>query len=189
MGNWPWCSKEDNGLADKKYRYTLTSLSNPKRCIGFARRRMGRGGRVILDRLSSELDDYWRTLDFTIYDSQTKTNTTEHKVSVKEETDVNNFTYLDSNIYANSSNNNLKAPSTSVVTGYCDNLRTSVGDSFSESDCSRCKQEPVDGQEEDLSTQDVKNYPRNTDEMVEILRSVQREWQVFFMFFLFILLV
>ena len=30
---------------------------------------MGRGGRVILDRLSAENDDFWRTMDFTVIDS------------------------------------------------------------------------------------------------------------------------
>lgn len=30
---------------------------------------MGRGGRVILDRLSAENDDFWRTMDFTVVDS------------------------------------------------------------------------------------------------------------------------
>lgn len=30
---------------------------------------MGRGGRVILDRVTSEYDDYWSNLDYTIYDN------------------------------------------------------------------------------------------------------------------------
>lgn len=30
---------------------------------------MGRGGRVVLDRVTSELDDYWSNLDYTIYDN------------------------------------------------------------------------------------------------------------------------
>lgn len=69
-GNWPWCSKEENGKAEPRYRFTLTSLSNPRRCIGFARRRIGRGGRVILDRVTTDYDDLWRTLDFTIVEPQ-----------------------------------------------------------------------------------------------------------------------
>ncbi|XP_076269044.1 enhancer of Polycomb isoform X2 [Rhynchophorus ferrugineus] len=71
MGNWPWCSREDNGTADKKFRFTLTSLSNPQRCIGFARRRVGRGGRIILDRISTNYDDFWRGLDFSILERST----------------------------------------------------------------------------------------------------------------------
>ncbi|KRT84858.1 hypothetical protein AMK59_730, partial [Oryctes borbonicus] len=165
LGNWPWCSKEENGLADKKYRYTLTTLSNPKRCIGFARRRMGRGGRVILDRLGPEQDDYWRTMDFTIFDSCTS-NLTERKISVKEEADTTNSTYSNLNAYANS-NYGLKTPNSSAVAGYSDNLRTSVGDSFSESDF-KCKEEVVDVQDETFSVREV--------EMVEFVRSVQRNW-------------
>ncbi|KAJ8957654.1 hypothetical protein NQ318_017546 [Aromia moschata] len=65
-GNWPWCSKEERGLADRRFRFSLTSLSNPRRCVGFARRRVGRGGRVILDRIATDYDDFWRTLDFSI---------------------------------------------------------------------------------------------------------------------------
>lgn len=66
VGNWPWCSKEENGAADNRFRFTLTSLSNPKRCVGFARRRLGRGGRIILDRVGTDYDDLWRGLDFSI---------------------------------------------------------------------------------------------------------------------------
>ncbi|KZC05802.1 Enhancer of polycomb like protein 1 [Dufourea novaeangliae] len=68
FGNWPWCDKNEGGLADKKYRFALTSISKPvPRCIGFARRRYGRGGRVILDRCSTDMDDMWSSLDFTIH--------------------------------------------------------------------------------------------------------------------------
>lgn len=46
FGNWPWCDKHEGGLADKKYRFALTSISKPvPKCIGLARRRLGRGGR------------------------------------------------------------------------------------------------------------------------------------------------
>lgn len=63
LGNWPWCSSEEGGLGDKKYRYSLTSLSQPQRCIGFARRRIGRGGRVLLDRGVTPWDDGLCQLD------------------------------------------------------------------------------------------------------------------------------
>lgn len=46
-GNWPWYGSEDGGLGDKKYRYSLASLSAPQRCVGFIRRRIGRGGRSV----------------------------------------------------------------------------------------------------------------------------------------------
>lgn len=43
---WPWCSRQDGGAPDTKYQYSLTSMSHPySRCIGYARRRLGRGGR------------------------------------------------------------------------------------------------------------------------------------------------
>lgn len=46
FGNWPWCDIDEGGIADKKYRFALTSISKPTpRCIGLARRRLGRGGR------------------------------------------------------------------------------------------------------------------------------------------------
>lgn len=46
LGNWPWCSKEEGGTADQRFRFNLTSLATPSaRCIGMARRRVGRGGR------------------------------------------------------------------------------------------------------------------------------------------------
>ncbi|XP_017875455.1 enhancer of polycomb homolog 1 isoform X2 [Ceratina calcarata] len=68
FGNWPWCDKNEGGLADKKFRFALTSINKPvPRCIGFARRRIGRGGRVILDRCSTDMDDMWSSLDFTIH--------------------------------------------------------------------------------------------------------------------------
>uniref|UniRef100_A0A182JPW4 Enhancer of polycomb-like protein n=1 Tax=Anopheles christyi TaxID=43041 RepID=A0A182JPW4_9DIPT len=71
-GNWPWTSREENGSADPRYRFTLTSLRYPKpRCIGFARRRLGRGGRVIIDRIATDFDDLWSRLDYTIVESET----------------------------------------------------------------------------------------------------------------------
>lgn len=63
LGNWPWCSSEDGGLGEKKYRYSLTSLSQPQRCVGFARRRVGRGGRILLDRGFSPWDDGLHQVD------------------------------------------------------------------------------------------------------------------------------
>ncbi|GCB69182.1 hypothetical protein scyTo_0013932, partial [Scyliorhinus torazame] len=62
-GNWPWCSPEKGGLGDIRYRYCLTTLTVPRRCIGFARRRVGRGGRVLLDRAHTENDVVLHQLD------------------------------------------------------------------------------------------------------------------------------
>ncbi|XP_055988532.1 enhancer of polycomb homolog 1 isoform X2 [Sorex fumeus] len=62
-GNWPWTSPKDGGLGDVRYRYCLTTLTVPQSCIGFARRRVGRGGRVLLDRAHSDYDSMFRHLD------------------------------------------------------------------------------------------------------------------------------
>ncbi|XP_067342441.1 enhancer of polycomb homolog 1 isoform X2 [Channa argus] len=56
-GNWPWVSPSEGGLGDPCFRYCLTSLNMPRRCIGLARRRVGRGGRVLLDRAHTDQDD------------------------------------------------------------------------------------------------------------------------------------
>ncbi|XP_065369495.1 uncharacterized protein E(Pc) isoform X2 [Calliphora vicina] len=76
-GNWPWEPKEDYGFGDSKYRYTLTSIRHPRpRCIGFARRRMGRGGRVMLDRVATNFDEFWSQLDYTVLETKTSDSTT-----------------------------------------------------------------------------------------------------------------
>uniref|UniRef100_A0A665X358 Enhancer of polycomb homolog n=1 Tax=Echeneis naucrates TaxID=173247 RepID=A0A665X358_ECHNA len=62
-GNWPWVSPSEGGLGDPCFRYCLTSLNMPRRCVGLARRRVGRGGRVLLDRAHTDLDNIWQSLD------------------------------------------------------------------------------------------------------------------------------
>ncbi|XP_062362859.1 enhancer of polycomb homolog 1 isoform X4 [Cinclus cinclus] len=62
-GNWPWSSPKEGRLGDVRYRYCLTTLTVPQRCIGFARRRVGRGGRVLLDRARSDYDNAFHHLD------------------------------------------------------------------------------------------------------------------------------
>ncbi|XP_056277322.1 enhancer of polycomb homolog 1-like isoform X2 [Pseudoliparis swirei] len=56
VGGWPWCGPRDGGLAEARFRYSLTTLTLPRRCLGVARRRVGRGGRVLLDRASTDYD-------------------------------------------------------------------------------------------------------------------------------------
>ncbi|XP_050673543.1 uncharacterized protein LOC126971337 isoform X1 [Leptidea sinapis] len=48
---------------DERTRFTLTSIRQPyPQYVGFARRRVGRGGRVILDRVKTPLDPLWPIL-------------------------------------------------------------------------------------------------------------------------------
>lgn len=68
---------------DERHRFTLTSLNEPyQRCIGFARRRVGRGGRVILDRIATPLDDLWHSLPFPY------THSSQYNASRREEIDL-----------------------------------------------------------------------------------------------------
>ncbi|KAM3860825.1 enhancer of polycomb homolog 1-like [Diretmus argenteus] len=62
-GNWPWVSPSEGGLGDPRFRYCLTSLTMPRHCIGLARRRVGRGGRILLDRAHTDLDSVFQSLD------------------------------------------------------------------------------------------------------------------------------
>ncbi|KAG7487477.1 hypothetical protein MATL_G00023950 [Megalops atlanticus] len=62
-GSWPWCSPSEGGLGDIRFRYCLTTLTVPRRCVGLARRRIGRGGRVLLDRAHTGLDNVFHGLD------------------------------------------------------------------------------------------------------------------------------
>jgi len=57
-GNWPWVHPVEGGSGDHRYRYCCTSLRKPRKCIGFARRRIGRGGRVIFDRAWTPFDEF-----------------------------------------------------------------------------------------------------------------------------------
>lgn len=50
-GNWPWFPPEEGGLGQDKYRYRVTYVD--VKCVGYARRRYGRGGRIIIDRAHS----------------------------------------------------------------------------------------------------------------------------------------
>ncbi|XP_074652761.1 enhancer of polycomb homolog 1-like [Tubulanus polymorphus] len=80
QGNWPWYSRDSGGLGDKRYRFTLASLPG-SRCIGYARRRVGRGGRIIIDRQSTPWDDELHDLD--LYNNC--------KYSTGESTELSNY--------------------------------------------------------------------------------------------------
>ncbi|XP_053739105.1 enhancer of polycomb homolog 1-like isoform X2 [Synchiropus splendidus] len=74
VGSWPWCAGWEGGLAEARYRYSLTTLTVPRRCQGLARRRVGRGGRVLLDRAHSDYDNVYRQLDTETLDLQLPTS-------------------------------------------------------------------------------------------------------------------
>ncbi|XP_053215736.1 enhancer of polycomb homolog 1 isoform X1 [Podarcis raffonei] len=69
-GDWPWSTPKGGALGDERYRYCLTTLTIPQRCIGFSRRRVGRGGRVLLDRAYSENNSAFCQLDSEMLSSQ-----------------------------------------------------------------------------------------------------------------------
>lgn len=172
-GNWPWCSKEENGLADKRYRYTLTSLSNPRRCIGFARRRVGRGGRIILDRAATDFDDFWRTVDFTIYEP-------EKSETVTKSSAINRSNATDTMIVVKNELNELSHYD------FSNNVRTSMSEISNTEVVSvkkEIKVEPTEGSEQEVvsvleeggcATETCSHEEQ--EEMVEFLRSVRRDW-------------
>uniref|UniRef100_A0A3B3RJU5 Enhancer of polycomb homolog n=1 Tax=Paramormyrops kingsleyae TaxID=1676925 RepID=A0A3B3RJU5_9TELE len=68
-GNLLWDHPELAGMSPLPFRHSHVVLSVPWRCLGLARRRMGRGGRVILDRTSSEYDQILKPLDPEVFTS------------------------------------------------------------------------------------------------------------------------
>ncbi|XP_052467841.1 enhancer of polycomb homolog 1 isoform X1 [Carassius gibelio] len=62
-GDWPWSGETEEGSCGLKFRYSLTTLTIPHRCVGLARRRVGRGGRLLLDRAYSNLNGLFQSLD------------------------------------------------------------------------------------------------------------------------------
>lgn len=60
---WPWSEGQNKGLMERRYRYCCTSIRKPRKCVGFGRRRIGRGGRIILDRAWTSWDDEFRDVD------------------------------------------------------------------------------------------------------------------------------
>ncbi|GLV39686.1 Enhancer of Polycomb [Carabus blaptoides fortunei] len=151
LGNWPWCPPQENGLADRRYRYTLTSLAHPRRCVGFARRRLGRGGRVILDRAATDYDDIWRQLDFSVIDAAPAAarihQLQQHQVL-------------------------QPASDSSIVISETNGLGATVKDN---SDGVKCeiKCEPTDEQRTDGVVSDIVS---ERDDMLEFLREIKRDW-------------
>jgi len=80
-GNWSWFGPEEGGRGDKRFRYSLTSL--PTGCIGYARRRVGRGGRIVFDRATTPWDETLERLDFTSSDHKSNIYS-EYKTYVRD---------------------------------------------------------------------------------------------------------
>lgn len=59
----PWVDPAEGGLGDKRFRFSCTSISTPQRVMGFVRRRVGRGGRIYMDRAYSPLSEDLDELD------------------------------------------------------------------------------------------------------------------------------
>ncbi|KAJ8952863.1 hypothetical protein NQ314_007469 [Rhamnusium bicolor] len=176
-GNWPWCSKEENGIADKRFRFTLTSLSNPRRCIGFARRRVGRGGRIILDRMSTDYDDFWRTLDFSITEPNNVQETKDAIEAVSVEASNSNSipqTVIKSEFSVSHVNSGNVRTSECVSSGSGGSIKFEI------------KKEPEEVQEEGVKPLEPVSTKEEKDEMVDFLRSLRRDWYVEFYQFFFL---
>ena len=57
IGNWPWEHPVEGGSGASQYAFAKTSISKECQCIGFARRRLGRGGRINFDRVYAPFDE------------------------------------------------------------------------------------------------------------------------------------
>lgn len=132
---------------------------------------MGRGGRIILDRLSN--DDFWRTLDYTIYETKEKRSIVANKNIVKDST--NSLTNLEvgNSLNHKNSNNYIKTEIShnNIIS------RTSVSEVSSESvsDNQCIKQEPMEIEEEKV------NHLISTEEdMLDYSAYVQDWYAIFF---------
>lgn len=126
---------------------------------------MGRGGRIILDRTHHDLDDFWRTVDFTIYEpSRTMITTT------KSEYETNNIsdTKLTTSCYLNSD------------FGQCyDRLRTSNSGAVlleTLGVATTVKSEPIDANDVEEQKMVGEMFKEEGDDVVEFLRRVRKEW-------------
>ncbi|XP_067949506.1 enhancer of polycomb homolog 1-like isoform X2 [Watersipora subatra] len=90
-GSWPWDPLHDGRHVETRYRYSLTSIDcgpESHRCIGYARRRRGRGGRVILDRAYAEQHaTFWdKVFEASIPQLSISSRSTEHLQSSSDTT-------------------------------------------------------------------------------------------------------
>ncbi|XP_059620533.1 uncharacterized protein LOC132264365 isoform X2 [Phlebotomus argentipes] len=83
VGGWSRASRGRHVLPDYRCKFTLGAVRPRERA--FVRRRIGRGGRVVIDRLSGNVDDVWSKLDYTIFDSWKAQKEAEQPIVVKLE--------------------------------------------------------------------------------------------------------
>lgn len=144
---------------------------------------MGRGGRIVLDRISTSMDDFWRTLDFTIYEPERITKSTECRASdVKDEhstdSNINSFTNLDISSHLNNYSNTLKTSFKTELSSRDSNLRTSVSESVFSAN-SEIKQEPEEITEEWSIPSEINTCSQDQEpEMIEFLEEIRRDWYV-----------
>lgn len=83
VGAWSRVSRARNTCPSYRCKFTLGSVRDTER--SFVRRRVGRGGRIVIDRLSTDVDDVWSKLDYTIFDSWKAQKEAEQPIVVKLE--------------------------------------------------------------------------------------------------------
>lgn len=128
---------------------------------------MGRGGRIVLDRFSTDQDDFWRTLDFSIVEP-TKNDS---KAVVKTDDDSKFYGGFDSDFYDASVKSEQSfgggggggGDSSSVV----NNDRTSFsGDVVVKKELAETDEALLVGAATEEEREDV----------VEVLRAIRRDW-------------
>lgn len=167
----------------KKFRYNLTSITDKlherRRCIGFARRRVGRGGRIILDRCSTaEDDEFWRTLDFTILENKQP----EESRTISENVITNSDVGVKSDKY-HSATANLQALQTEVKKEIGNSELLTNNSSVSELR-TEIKAEPMDVCESEVPQFDAPcnigppPTPSKEEEqqMLEFLQTIRKDW-------------
>lgn len=148
---------------------------------------MGRGGRIILDRLSSNADDFWRTLDFTIYEPNLTIPQCKSVGDVKSNVNSNKnlYTNLDVNSHLNNHIDFLKTNVKSELNYNDNSVRTSVNsvDNGSFVNISHViKQEPEEVNEEwssSTAAYNVGSRDSQKDDTLKFLEEIRKDWYVY----------
>ncbi|XP_071348427.1 enhancer of polycomb homolog 1-like isoform X1 [Trachinotus anak] len=127
VGSWPWCGPWEGGLAEARFRYSLTTLTVPRRCLGMARRRVGRGGRVLLDRAYTDYDNVFHELDPEMLDlplppSPPPPSATSHSPAIDKFASTSETNTSDRSSY--SFNSSLSSPSSTDLSQILLNIKS-----------------------------------------------------------------